>query len=175
MRRWCWGTLSSAAARSAAGSGDRVRQQEGLSYGVRSGISPRAKDARTDFVLYAITNPDNKDRLLTVINEEIVRLRDQGVTEDELSRAKESHLQSQRVARTQDEQLASQLVGGMFNDRTMKAVADQERMIREATLESVNEAIREFIDPEQLVIAVAGDFASESDAEQESDSESDNP
>ena len=155
--------------------GDRVRQQEGLSYGVRSGISPRAKDARTDFVLYAITNPGNKNRLLEVINEEIDRIRDQGVTEDELSRAKESHLQSQRVARTQDEQLASQLVGGMFNDRTMKAVADQERMIRDATLESVNEAIREFIDPEQLVIAVAGDFASESDAEQEDDSENDNP
>ena len=140
--------------------GDRVRQQEGLSYGVRSGITPRAKDVRTDFVLYAITNPQNKDRLLGVIREEIDRLRADGVTEDELSRAKEAYLQSQRVSRTQDEQLASLLVGSMFNDRTMQSVADQERMIREATLESVNTAIRQFIDPEKLVIAVAGDFAS---------------
>ncbi len=138
--------------------GDRVRQQDGLSYGVRSGITPRAKDSRTDFVLYAITNPQNKDRLLEVIHEEIERLLADGVTEDELTRAKESYLQSQRVGRTQDEQLASALVSGIFNDRTMEAVAEQEQLIRDASLESVNATIRDFIDPEKLVIAVAGDF-----------------
>ena len=148
--------------------GDRVRQQEGLSYGVRSGITPRAKDARVDFVLYAITNPQNKDRLLGVIREEIDRLRSDGVTEDELRRAKESYLQSQRVSRTQDDQLAGLLVGGMFNDRTLEAVARQEGFIREATLESVNRAIQDFINPDELVIAVAGDFdAAEPSADDE--------
>ncbi|MEM9586968.1 MAG: pitrilysin family protein [Planctomycetota bacterium] len=139
--------------------GDRVRQQEGLSYGVRSGVSSRVKDHRADFTLYAITNPANKDKLLTVIREEVDRLREEGVTEDELERAKESYLQSRRVSRTGDATLANLLVELAFNDRTMKSVQTHEQNIRDATVEGVNAAIRKYIDMDKLVMAVAGDFA----------------
>ena len=40
--------------------GDRVRQQEGLSYGIASYTTPRAKDKRVDFTVYAITNPKDE-------------------------------------------------------------------------------------------------------------------
>ncbi len=139
--------------------GDRVRQQEGLSYGVRSSVSPRTKDKRVDLTIYAITNPQNKDRLLEVIREEIDRLIDEGVTEDELRRAKESYLQAARVRRTGDSPLAGELLGTIFNERTMQYHADHEKRIGEATVASVNQAIRSYIDPEKLVTAVAGDFA----------------
>ena len=139
--------------------GDRVRQQEGLSYGVRSGVSARPKDGRVDFTLYAITNPQNRDRLLAVIREELDRIRADGVTEDELSEAKASYLQRARVRRTDDLGLAAELVGTMFNERTLQYQADHEQQIQSATVASVNQAIRSYIDPEKLVIAVAGDFA----------------
>jgi len=38
-------------------------------------------------------------------------------------------------------------------------VADHEQNISDATLEAVNAVIRKYIDPERLVISVAGDFA----------------
>ncbi len=151
--------------------GDRVRQQEGLSYGVRSGLSARTKDGRVDFTLYAITNPSNKDRLTEVLIEEIKRIRDDGVTEDELEKAKTSYLQAARVRRTADATLAGELLGTMFNDRTMEYHAKHEAQIQAATVESVNEAIRKFIEPDKLVIAVAGDFAATSKAKDEADAQ----
>jgi len=138
---------------------DRVRQQEGLSYGVRSGLSARAKDERVDLTLYAITNPANKDKLMKVIREEVDRLIDEGVTADELEKAKQSYLQAERIARTGDPSLTSLLLQSMFLGRTMKSIAEHEEQIRNATIDDVNSAIRKYIDPDGLVIALAGDFA----------------
>tara|TARA_R110002049_G_scaffold309268_1_gene519613 strand:- start:152566 stop:155406 length:2841 start_codon:yes stop_codon:yes gene_type:complete len=138
--------------------GDRVRQQEGLSYGVRSSVTARTKDDRVDFTLYAITNPQNKDKLVDVMMEEIERLRKDGVTADELEKAKTSYLQAARVRRTGDQSLAGQLLGSMFNERTLQYVADHEQQISDATIESVNAAINKYIQPDRLVMAIAGDF-----------------
>lgn len=151
--------------------GDRVRQKEGLSYGVGSGLSNRAKDGRVDLTLYAITNPSNKDKLLTVIREEIERLREDGVTEDELARAKVAHLQQRRVGRTQDSSLAGTLLSNLFMERTMKHQAEYEAMIEATTLEDVNAAIRKYIDPDKMVYAMAGDFANAETSPGEVDSE----
>ncbi|TWU15386.1 Protease 3 precursor [Allorhodopirellula heiligendammensis] len=137
---------------------DRVRQQEGLSYGVRSGLSPRPKDDRVDLTLYAITNPDNKDKLMKVIREEVDRLIADGVTPQELEAAKQSYLQAARISRTGDASLASMLLMSMFTDRTMSAVAEQEQQVRDATIDQVNAAIKKYIDPDKLVTAIAGDF-----------------
>lgn len=138
--------------------GNRVRQQEGLSYGVRSGLSARPKDHRVDFTLYAITNPDNKDRLLAVIREELDRLREEGVSEQELDEAKTAYLQAARVRRANDAALAGELLGTLFNERTMQHDAEHEAQIQAATVAAVNEAVRRFIVPDDLVTAIAGDF-----------------
>lgn len=144
--------------------GNRVRQQEGLSYGVRSGISARAKDERVDFTLYAITNPQNRDKLIGVIREELDKIRDNGITQAELDEAKKAYLQASRVRRTNDAALTSELLSTMFNERTMEHYAKHDSQIEAATVESVNAAINKYIDPEKLVMAVAGDFAAASAA-----------
>ncbi len=138
---------------------DRVRKQEGLSYGVRSSITARAKDNRVDLVVYAITNPSNREKLIRVIREEIDKIREEGVTEEELAKAKEAYLQRNRVSRADDASLASELLGTIFNDRTMKYEAEHEQQVQKATVESVNAAIRKYIKPDALVMAIAGDFA----------------
>ncbi|WP_153557176.1 M16 family metallopeptidase [Roseimaritima sediminicola] len=138
---------------------DRVRQSEGLSYTIRSMVTGRKRDDRTDFIVYAITNPQNKDKLLEVIREEIRKILDEGVTEDELQRAKQAYLGTQRVQRSDDANVASLLLRTMFNERTMAYHAELEEQVEALTVEQVNEAVRRYIDPDQLVIAVAGDFA----------------
>ncbi len=139
--------------------GERVRQQEGLSYGVRSGVTARAKDGRVDFTLYAITNPQNKDRLIEVIREELDRIRDEGITTEELEQAKVAYLQALRVRRTSDAALTGELLGTLFNERTMKHYAQHEEQIKAATVKDVNDAVKKFIVPDKLVMAIAGDFA----------------
>ena len=61
--------------------GNRVRQKEGLSYSVASGLNAHPIDQRTVFTVYAICNPENKDKLFQVIREEILMLLEEGITE----------------------------------------------------------------------------------------------
>ncbi len=147
--------------------GNRVRQQEGLSYGVRSGISARARDNRVDFTLYAITNPQNRDKLMAVMIEELDKLRKDGITQEELAQAKVAYLQAARVRRSGDAALTSELLSTLFNDRTMAHYAEHDAQIEAATVESVNKAINKYIDPEKLIMAIAGDFAAASKARAE--------
>ena len=95
---------------------------------------------------------------MTVINEELVKLRNEGVTADELARAKESYLQAEKVRRAEDKGLASQLLGTMFNRRTLQFTADYEKRVAELTIDDVNSAIKKYILPDSLVMAVGGDF-----------------
>jgi zinc protease len=139
--------------------GDRIRQKEGLSYGVRSSLTSSGRDERTQMTIYAITNPGNKDKLLAVLREELDRLLADGITEEELARAKEGFLQNEAVQRTKDDALASQLVGTIFNNRTMKYQADLEANIAALKVQQVNEALRKYLKPDAFVAAIAGDFA----------------
>ncbi len=60
---------------------DRVRQQDGLSYTIRSATSVNPIDNRMNFVIYAIANPSNRDRLIEAIEEEVKRITSEGVTQ----------------------------------------------------------------------------------------------
>ncbi|MCA9194728.1 MAG: insulinase family protein [Planctomycetales bacterium] len=138
--------------------GTRVRQQDGLSYGVGSMVSASSRDERTELSLFAIANPDNKDRLLASIEEVFRHFAEHGMTGDELARAKDGYLQQQMVTRTDDQRLASLLVGTLFNDRTMAFYADQDQKIADAKLEEVNEVIKKYFNMDRMVISIAGDF-----------------
>ncbi len=88
---------------------DRVRQKEGLSYGVGTSLDVSAFDPRASFGMEAICNPQNIDKVETAIKEEFDKLLADGVTQEELDRAKQGYLQSQKVHRTSDVGLAAAL------------------------------------------------------------------
>jgi zinc protease len=139
--------------------GDRVRQKEGLSYGVGSGLSAHPIDERARLTLFAITNPENREKLMAVIKEEVDKLLKDGITEDELAAAKQGYLQSEQLSRTSDAALAQILAGTLFASRTMQYHSKFEKDIAELDVAKVNAALRKYIDPARLVIAFAGDFA----------------
>jgi zinc protease len=144
--------------------GDRVRQKEGLSYSVGSGVSAHPIDTRGSLTLFAITNPENRDRLVSVINEEIQLLLDNGITEDELVAAKQGFLQGEQLSRTQDSNLASILAGTAFVKRDMQYFSEFEMQVAKLTVEDVNAALRKYIDLKRLVIFTAGDFRAQAAA-----------
>lgn len=139
--------------------GDRIRQKEGLSYGVGSGLSAHPIDERTRLTLFAITNPENRQKLLDAMNEEISKLLADGVTEEELSAAKQGFLQSEQLARTSDAELCMAIAGTIFANRDMSYHDQFEKSIADLTVAKVNAALKKYIDPARLVIFAAGDFA----------------
>ena len=138
--------------------GDRIRQKEGLSYGVTSSLSipSRGDDAR--FTINAITNPGNIDAVEKAAMEELNRFIELGPTEAELVDAKKAYLESRKIGRASDAAIAGQLASNLDLGRTMAYVAEEEKQIANLTVADVQKAFKKYIDPKRLVIIRAGDF-----------------
>ncbi|MGZ5928980.1 MAG: M16 family metallopeptidase [Rhizomicrobium sp.] len=138
---------------------DRLRQQDGISYGAGSGLSEADYEANSALMLSAIYAPQNLARLKTAMAEVLAAFRKDGVTEQELAAAKSGLLQQWTISRTQDGALASQLALNLKLGRTMAFTDDREARIKSATVEQVNGVIRKYLHLDQLVQMYAGDFA----------------
>lgn len=139
--------------------GDRVRQKEGLSYSVSSSFSASAFEPRASFSISAIYNPENRQRVTAVIDEELNLLLKDGVAADELFRAKAGYLQQRRVARSNDAAVVGLLTSAMHEGREIDYFIELESRIESLTVEQVSDAFRKFVSPKNLVVVVAGDFA----------------
>ena len=137
---------------------DRVRQQEGLSYTVGSMYRTYRKEGHGRIMIYAISNPDNSDKVVSVINEEINKLIKDGVNQEEVSKAVDSILQSSAVSRSTDSGIAGLLGQLLASERDIQSVKDLEDQMMKLTPEQVHEAIKKYINPEKLIIVTAGDF-----------------
>jgi zinc protease len=138
--------------------GDRVRQKEGLSYGVGSMFGADSLDPRASLTIFAISNPENTKKVAVAVREEVDRLVKDGVTVEELEEAKRGYLDQQQVSRTRDSTLASQLADTAYVGRTMQYYADLEKKIGELKPEQVRDALRKHVDSGKMVVVVAGDF-----------------
>ena len=144
--------------------GNRVRQDEGLSYEVWSNFAASPIDERASLTISAKTNPLNRDKLVKAIDEEIRRFVKDGVTEKELKDNVLGFLQNQRLLRSRDGELASILANNLFTGRTMEYFEKLENEISKLTLADINETISEYVAPDRFVIATAGDFSKSSPA-----------
>jgi zinc protease len=138
--------------------GTRVRQQEGLSYSVGSSLSVSSFDRRASWTINAICNPQSIGRVEQAMQEELARLRRDGVTADELARAKQGFLETQKVRRTTDGVLAQLLSELSHTGRTMAYRMELEQQIEALNPEQVVAAVQKYLDPQKLVIVTAGDF-----------------
>ncbi len=137
----------------------RIRQKEGISYGVGSFLSASSEDRNGRFIGYAIYAPENVAKVETAFREEMERATREGLTADELDKARLGWLQNQTVSRSNDGALAGDLQGKVYLGRTMAFDAELERRVRALTLDDVNSALRRFLDPARIVVVKAGDFA----------------
>lgn len=138
--------------------GDRVRQKEGLSYGVGSGYSARALDRAGQFMTYAICNPTNMEKTEKAIAEELERLLKDGIDEKELTEAKSAFLAQAKVSRSSETAAAGLLASSLHYQRSLQHIADLEKRIEALSISEVNDALRKHFDPKRLVIIQAGDF-----------------
>lgn len=137
---------------------NRVRQKEGLSYGIGSEYGADAQDKSAAFHLFAICNPENIDKVDKAVREEIDKMIKEGVKEAELSEAKKAYLATLKQHRANDAALAMLLQGELHVGRSIAYFGELEKKIAGLTVEEVNRAFRRHIDPKKLVIVRAGDF-----------------
>jgi zinc protease len=137
---------------------NRIRNKEGLSYGVGSQFSAPIKDDGAQFVAYAISNPQNAPKVEVSMKDEIALTAKNGFTADELAAAQKAWLQERVLRRSQDGSLAGLLAGNERWGRTMQFDQDLDNKVSALTAEQVSGAFRRAIDPLALIYIKAGDF-----------------
>jgi len=138
----------------------RIRQKDGLSYGVGSFVGAGTLDSVGSFTTYAIYAPQNVRRLETDFHEEMDRMLKDGFTPTEVEQAKAGWLQSREVGRAQDQSLVGTLASYLFYGRTLAYDEELERRVAALTPDAINAVMRKYLVPGKMVVVEAGDFAS---------------
>ncbi len=137
----------------------RIRQKEGLSYGVGSNFNASSLDESGSFFANAIYAPENAEKLEAAFKDELAKLAKDGFTAEEIDAAKSGWLQSRQLSRAQDRELSGRLNNYLFLNRTIAWDADLESKIKALTADQINTAMRKYITAENITIIKAGDFA----------------
>lgn len=136
----------------------RIRQKEGLSYGVGSWFRASSQDDSGEFGAYAIYAPENRDKLQAAFVEEINKVIKEGFTQEELDAARSGWIQSQVVNRAQDRSLLGKLANNMRLDRDMMWDKAVEEKIMKLSVAEINQTLAKHLDPSKMVYVKAGDF-----------------
>ncbi|CAN5275023.1 pitrilysin family protein [soil metagenome] len=143
----------------------RVRGQEGLSYGIGSELHADFWDDSGYWSIGGNFAPENRDRLLAAVQDEIRMLLAEGFTQAELDRARNDVLQGRRQQRSNDAGLANNLLYLMDTGEDWLSNAERgDQRRREVTLDQINDALRRSLKPDAWVISTAGDFAAKPQA-----------
>ncbi len=136
----------------------RIRQKEGLSYGVGSSLFASSYEKAGGFMARAIYAPENVEKLEAAFKEEIDKMRNEGFTAEELEAAKTGYIQNRGMSRADDRSLSGTLNSYLDLDRTMQWDAALEEKIMKLTPQQINAAMKKYIDPSKFVYVKAGDF-----------------
>ena len=137
---------------------NRIRQKEGLSYGVGSQFVASPLDQSGAFLGYAIYAPENVAKLEAAFKEEIEKVLKEGFTQKEIDEAKKSWIQAKQVTRSQDNALVGTLNSNLYLGRNLKWSEELENKVKNLTSEQILEAARKTIDLSKMSFIKAGDY-----------------
>ena len=136
---------------------NRLRQQDGLSYGAGSWFNASSYDENATFGAYAICAPENLARVEVGFKEELAKVLDKGFTQQELNDARTGILQNSRIDRAKDGRLVRTLSGNIDLNRTMQWDKNYEKAVMDLSVEDVNAAVKRHLSMEGISIIKAGD------------------
>ena len=136
----------------------RIRDKEGLSYGVGSGFTAPQIDDGATFMVQAISAPQNTPKVEASLKDELAKTLKDGFTAEEVALAKKSWLESESVSRANDSTVSRQIAIDERFGRVFLWRAGLDAKVAAVTPEQVNEVFRRRIDPSALVVVKAGDF-----------------
>jgi len=137
----------------------RIRNTEGLSYGIGSQFQAQRDIEGARFTVNAITAPQNAARVEASFRDEVTKILSEGYSREEVEAAKRGWIQGRQVARAQDQQLVNMLLDLTHNGRTMAWEADLEAKVNALTSEQIRAAMSRHLDLDEMAYMKGGDFA----------------
>ena len=136
----------------------RIREVEGLSYDVRTGIDWNSVEANSRWSGSAIFAPQNRSKVESAFRDELARALKDGFGAKELADGQASLLNYRRLGRAQDANVAAAWVNNLYLGRTFAVSAKVDEALAALTLDQVNAALRKYITPDAFAWGFAGDF-----------------
>jgi zinc protease len=140
----------------------RVREEEGLSYGVNSSLSvPTAGPGEGQAAAIHISAsfaPQNRDKLRGVIRDEVAKRAASGFSGLEVGFARRAIVSGMTDSLAQPADLASRLANNLRRNRDMSRFTYFKEAYEKLDADSVNAALRKYLDVSRLVEVAAGTF-----------------
>ena len=136
----------------------RIREGEGLSYDVRSGVNWGSWEPHSEWTASAIFAPQNRGKVEAAFKEELDRALKDGFTAAELADGQRGLFSGRQLSRAQDGGLTAALANNLYLGRTFAKSAEVDAALAALTLDQVNAALRKYIKSDQFVSGYAGDF-----------------
>jgi zinc protease len=139
--------------------GEVIRDQHGLAYSVYSDFHA-STNAGPWYALLGV-NPQNVDKAVDLLQREIARMREQGVTEEEVRDAVAYLTGAYAITLETNSALANTLMDAEYFDLGL----DYPERVREhygrVTRAQVNAAAKKYLHPDRLTISIAGSYGAQ--------------
>ena len=137
--------------------GDLIRDEMGLVYEVYSTFG--ASLGAGAWYAYLGANPQNADKAISALVDQIALLRDKGATKKEVQDAIDFIAGSFPVRRLEkNSSIAETLHATELYGLGMSYIRDYQKIYRSVTLEQVNAAARKYLHPDRYTLVIAGPY-----------------
>ena len=136
----------------------RLRENEGMSYGAGTFISPGYKYATSTWGVFAIFNPIYKNRLDSAFKDEVGKALQGGFTADELKTAVTAWLGTRKTLIGVDQYLVFHVASFLEEGKDMNFDTEYEDKVKSLSVDQVNAALKKYINPDKMMLIYAGDF-----------------
>ncbi|HIK03370.1 MAG TPA: insulinase family protein [Trichormus sp. M33_DOE_039] len=134
--------------------GAEVRDRQGLTYGIYSHFQAE-KDFGT-FWIEMQTSPEDANQAIASTRQLLQNIHEQGVTATEVEMAKRNLIGSYHVSLADPEELTSNILMNQVYGLDKTELHTYTQKIQQVTLSEVNQAARELLHPDKLVVVTAG-------------------
>ena len=137
----------------------RLREHEGLSYGVSTWAYADALDEVGGIGGYAIVAPQNLAKAKASLLEEVGKMLTSQPTDEELKNAKSAWIKHQDTSLSDDNFVLQMLSNQLYRGRNSDYSLQLRRHLQALTPADIQRVAKKFLDPRRLVIVDAGDHA----------------
>jgi zinc protease len=134
--------------------GAEVRDRQGLTYGIYSNFLA-SKNTGT-FLIEMQTSPEDTSKAIASTRKLLQQIHQQGVTNLEVDLAKRTLISNYNVSLADPEQLTHRILMNEVFGLDEKELFSFSQKIEQVTLSQVNQAARELLHPDKIVVVTAG-------------------
>lgn len=136
----------------------RLREKDGISYGVGSYLSVPVTNDVASWNYYAYLNPTKRDAVEAAVKEEVSKALASGFTQEELDSNKKSYANERTTNLGSDNMLINLVNTKLLFGVPLERFDEQNSKIQNLKLTEVNAALKKYISENKVISVFAGDF-----------------